>query len=81
MRHNKTKVLINPVVISKEGHTKYWKACPSCLDNMDLVNRPYKMLVHYYDTNDIEQSETFERFEATVLSHESDYLDDILHME
>lgn len=79
--YNESKVLINPVVRSRKGHTRYWEACLSCLDNMGLVSRPYEMTVEYYDENGIEHNETFEGFEATVLSHELDHLDGILHMD
>jgi peptide deformylase len=81
MNYNESKVLINPIVIYRKGCTKYWEACLSCLDNMGLVNRPYEMLVQYYDDNGIEHSKKFEGFEATVLSHELDHLDGILHMD
>ena len=40
--HNEKIVLINPVILKKEGLTKYWEACASCGDNMGLVERPYK---------------------------------------
>lgn len=79
--YNESKVLINPVVVSRRGHTKYWEACLSCLDNMGLVNRPYEMTVEYYDENGVIHNETFEGFETTVLSHELDHLDGILHMD
>lgn len=79
--YNESKVLINPIVTSRKGHTRYWEACLSCLDNMGLVSRPYEMTVEYYDENGIEHNETFEGFEATVLSHELDHLDGILHMD
>ncbi len=81
MDYNESKVLINPVVLSRKGHTKYWEACLSCLNNMGLVSRPYEMNVQYYDENGIEHIETFVEFEATVLSHELDHLDGILHMD
>lgn len=79
--YNESKVLINPIVTSRIGHTKYWEACLSCLDNIGLVSRPYKITVEYYDENGTEHNETFEGFEATVLSHELDHLDGILHMD
>lgn len=79
--YNEAKILINPIVISKKGHTKYWEACLSCLDYMGLVNRPYEIVVQYYDINWIEHIDTFKDFEATVLSHELDHLDGILHMD
>ena len=79
--YNESKVMINPVVLERKGLTKYWEACLSCLDNMGLVSRPYEMLVKYYDVNGIEHVETFKGFEATVLSHELDHLDGVLHMD
>ena len=81
MNYNESKVLINPVVVSKKGHTRYWEACLSCLDNMGLVSRPYEMIVHYFDKEGFEHEDKFEGFEATVLSHELDHLDGILHMD
>ena len=81
MNHNESKILINPVVVSRKGHTKFWEACLSCLDNMGLVSRPYEMVVQYYDCEGNKHSETFKGFEATVLSHELDHLDGILHMD
>lgn len=79
--YNEAKVLINPVILSRKGHTKYWEACLSCLDNMGLVNRPYQMTIEYYDKNGVLHNETIEGFEATVVSHELDHLDGILHMD
>ena len=81
MNYNESKVLINPVVVSKKGHTRYWEACLSCLANMGLVSRPYEMIVHYFDKEGFEHEDKFEGFEATVLSHELDHLDGILHMD
>ena len=79
--YSESKVLINPVIISRRGVTKYWEGCYSCLDYIGLVRRPYKMVVEYYDINGVKQKEKFEGFEATVLSHELDHLDGILHMD
>ncbi len=75
------RVLINPVIIFKEGITEYWEACASCLDNMGLVRRPYKIVVEYYNIYGEKHVNTFEGFESTVLSHEMDHLDGILHMD
>lgn len=81
MEHNESKILINPIIIYRKGHTRYWEACLSCLDNMGLVDRPYKMVIKYYDEYGLEHYEKYEGFEATVLSHELDHLDGILHMD
>lgn len=79
--YNEAKVLINPVIISREGLTEYWEACASCVDNMGLVKRPYKIEVEFYDIDGNKHNEIFEGFESTVLSHEMDHLDGILHMD
>lgn len=79
--HNEARVLINPVIISREGLTEYWEACASCLENCGRVLRPYKIEVEYYDINGNKHYETFEGFEATVLSHEMDHLEGILHID
>lgn len=79
--YNEAKILINPVIIKREGLTRYWEACASCMDNFGLVERPYKMEVEYYDENKEKHIETFEGIAATVLSHEIDHLDGILHID
>jgi len=81
LNYTESKILINPTVILRKGQTEYWEACLSCLDNMGLVVRPYEIVVHYYDVNGIEKEEKFEGFESTVISHELDHLDGILHMD
>lgn len=78
---NEKRVLINPVITKKEGLTEYWEACASCLDNFGRVLRPYKMNVEYYDVFGNIHEEEFVGFESTVLCHEMDHLDGILHMD
>jgi peptide deformylase len=79
--YNEKKVLINPTILKREGLTEYWEACASCLDNMGRVLRPYKIELEYYDIDGNQEVETFEGFESTVLSHELDHLDGILHID
>lgn len=79
--YNEARVLINPVIITREGLTEYWEACASCLDNCGLVLRPYKIDLEYYDILGNKHSEIFEGFESTVLSHEMDHLDGVLHID
>ena len=79
--HNEKKVLINPVIVKQEGLTRYWEACASCLDYTGLVERPYKIEIEYCDIDNKKHKETFEGFESTVLSHEMDHLDGILHID
>ena len=66
--YNEKRILINPVIISKEGLTDYWEACASCLDNLGHVKRPYKITIQYQDINGKFHHEIFEGFESTVLS-------------
>lgn len=79
--YNEAKVLINPIITNREGLTDYWEACASCLDNFGRVLRPYKIELEYYDVEGTKKQEAFEGFESTVLSHEIDHLDDILHID
>lgn len=79
--YNEAKVLINPIITNREGLTDYWEACASCLDNFGRVLRPYKIELEYYDVEGTKKQETFEGFESTVLSHEIDHLDGILHID
>ncbi len=79
--YNEARVLINPIIIKRYGLTDYWEACRSCLNFMGHVKRPYKILVEYVDMEGKTHRETFEGFESTVLSHEMDHLDGILHMD
>ena len=74
-------VLINPKIISMKGHTRYWEACASCLDNMALVDRPYEIVIEYYDGTGQKRTRIFTDFEAVVFAHEYDHLDGILHMD
>lgn len=79
--YNEARVLINPTIINREGLTEYWEACASCLDNFGRVLRPYKINLKYYDINGNKHLDIFEGFESTVLSHEIDHLDGVLHMD
>lgn len=81
LEYNESQILINPVILKKEGLTEYWEACASCVDNMGRVLRPYKIYLEYYDISGIKQEKVFEGFESTVLAHEFDHLDGILHMD
>lgn len=79
--YDEGRILINPVIVSKKGLTEYYETCASCLDNMGLVQRPYEIVVEYLDLYQKKHRDTFKGFESTVLSHEMDHLDGILHMD
>lgn len=78
---DEARVLINPKIIKKTGNTRYWEACVSCLDLIGLVDRPYEIELEYYLEDGTLKREKFTGFEATVLSHEYDHLDGILHID
>ena len=87
--YNEAKVLINPEIISKEGITTFWEACASCSWYEGevkkwyngKVKRPYKIRVKYIDIEGNGHEDEFEGFEPTVLCHEIDHLDGILHID
>jgi peptide deformylase len=53
-----------------EGLTTFWEACASCLNNMGMVLRPYKVTISYMDLNGNKLSKVFEGFGSTVFCHE-----------
>ena len=75
------KVMINPVIVKACGLTRYWETCASCLDNMGLIERPYKIEIEYFNESRKKCCEVFEGFPATVIAHEMDHLDGILHID
>lgn len=79
--HDESLVMINPVILEAKGKTRYLEACASCLDNSGVVERPYYIKLRYYDINKNEHIEDIEGFKATVVCHELDHLDGILHIE
>lgn len=79
--YNERKIMINPKIIKSEGLTTYWEACASCLDNTGLIERPYRIEIEYYDEFKSLHHEIIEGFPCTVISHELDHLDGILHMD
>ena len=87
--YNEAKVLLNPEIISMEGLTTFWEACASCSwyegDVQKWYNgkvkRPYKIKVKYMDVHGKGHEDEFEGFEATVLCHEIDHLNGILHID
>ena len=81
INYDEEKIIINPLVLSKKGKTKYWESCLSCLDFMGLVTRPHEIELLYFDQYGNEHIETFTGFQATILSHELDHLDGVLHID
>ncbi len=78
--YDEARILINPVIIKSKGETKFWEACVSCLNYTGLVKRPYEIEIEYYDINKNKHHEIISSFVTSVLSHEIDHLDGLLHM-
>ena len=87
--YNEAKILINPEILSRKGITIFWEACASCSWYegeikkwyAGKVKRPYKIKVRYSDLEGVQHEEYFEGFKSTVLCHEIDHLDGILHID
>lgn len=93
--YDENRILINPVIIRREGLTKFLEACASCpdisasseeFDNKDnylscIVERPYLIEVEYYDVDGNKKTQIFKGFESTVFSHEYDHLNGVLHID
>lgn len=74
-------IMINPVILSEKGLTKYWEACGSCLNKTGLVKRPYEIEIEYQDIEGKKHKEIIKGEKATVFSHEYDHLNGILHID
>lgn len=79
--YDENRILINPCILKAEGETLYWEACASCGDLTGLVSRPYKITLKYQDEDGDEHIEDFEGLAATVVSHELDHFEGILHID
>lgn len=79
--HDEEIIMINPEILEEKGKTKYLEACGSCLDNSGVVIRPYKIKLEYLDVDGNKHIEDIEGFKTTVICHEVDHLNGILHMD
>ena len=79
--YDENKILINPIIKKRIGHTRFLERCASCLDNVAIIDRPYIIEVEYSDIDGNKHLEEFKGFESTVISHEYDHLNGILHID
>ena len=87
--YDESIIYINPVVIEAKGHTRFLEGCESCMYRENgknihyagIVDRPYLLVVEYFDINGNKLTKTIEGFEATIFSHEYDHLNGVLHMD
>lgn len=81
LSYDEGTVMINPKIISKKGKSRFLEGCVSCLNYAAVVERPYEIVVTYYDLNGVEHTETISGLPATIISHEYDHLDGIFHLD
>ena len=88
--YNENTDLINPIIVRKSGLTTFWESCASCeyineTGETILINgevkRPYKITVEFMNEEGEKCRRDFEGFAATVICHEIDHLDGILHYD
>lgn len=79
--YDENRILINPKIVKAEGESLYWEACASCGDLTGLVRRPYKIELSYQDENGEFYTEIFEGLAATVVAHELDHFEGVLHID
>lgn len=78
----KYRVLINPVIEPLTDQTQgFYEGCLSIPGMRGYVERPSKIRLSYYDTNEDPHQEILEGFEAIVVQHECDHLDGILYVD
>lgn len=76
------KVLINPKIeYLTEETLGFWEGCLSIPGMRGYVERPKKIQLTYYDTEEEFHQEIIEGFEAIVVQHECDHLDGILYVD
>jgi peptide deformylase len=76
------RILINPVIEALEESCEgFWEGCLSVPGMRGYVERPRKIRLTYYDTEENRHEEIIEGFEAVVYQHECDHLDGILYVD
>lgn len=81
LSYDEGTVMVNPIIVSKKGKSRFLEGCVSCLNYAAVVERPYEIVVTYYDLNGVEHTETISGLPATIISHEYDHLDGIFHLD
>ena len=79
--HHNLMILINPVIIEKEGSIIIREGCLSVPDYTGNVQRATKVIVKGLDKNYNPMEINSEGFEAIVLQHEIDHLDGYLFID
>lgn len=74
-------ILINPVIVQKEGAQLFREGCLSVPEYTGYVQRFEKIKVKAFDTDMHEKEYEFNGFESVIVQHEMDHLDGILFID
>ena len=73
---------INPKIIKQSGVNRIKEeGCLSVPNVWDIVKRPNKITVEFYDRNGVSHTENFVGYEAKAICHECDHMDGILFID
>ena len=79
--HSGLLEMINPEIISREGHQTGREGCLSLPGRQGVVTRPMKVTVRFQDRNGDPYELETEGFEARAVCHELDHLDGRLYID
>lgn len=74
-------ILINPVIVQKEGAQLFREGCLSVPEYTGYVQRFEKIKVKAFDTDMHEKEYEFNGFESVIAQHEMDHLDGVLFID
>ncbi len=74
-------VMVNPVIVARDGERLGREGCLSLPDFTANVRRAMQITVRYFDEHGAEHTLETEDFEAVVVQHELDHLDGILFLD
>jgi peptide deformylase len=76
------KAFINPTILSTSGEPwAFEEGCLSLPNIREDVMRPEEVVIHYFDENWVEKTETYNSYPARIIQHEYDHLDGKLFVD
>jgi peptide deformylase len=73
------KAFINPEIIEEDGEEwGFEEGCLSIPGVREVVYRPERIVIHYYDQDWNEHTDTYDGMTARVIQHEYDHIEGIL---
>lgn len=80
-RDSERFVMINPVIVEKDGSEKGFEGCLSVPGKQGSVDRATHVIVKYMDIDGNKKEKEANDFLARILQHEIDHLDGILYTD